>query len=68
MVKIGLVLSGGMAKGAYQIGALQAINEVFKPSDISYASAASVGAINTYLYLTEGLDKEIGRASCRERV
>jgi len=59
MPNIGLVLSGGMAKGAYQIGALRAINELFKPSDISYISAASVGALNAYLYLTNNLDKGI---------
>jgi len=57
MRNIGLVLSGGMAKGAYQIGALRAINEVFKPSDFSYISSASIGALNSYAYLTNGLDK-----------
>ncbi|MCL2456986.1 MAG: patatin-like phospholipase family protein [Defluviitaleaceae bacterium] len=57
MPNIGLVLSGGMAKGAYQIGALRAINEVFKPSAISYVSSASIGALNTYLYLTNSLEK-----------
>ena len=57
MRNIGLVLSGGMAKGAYQIGALRAINEIFKPSDFSYVSAASVGALNSYVYLTNDLDK-----------
>lgn len=59
MPSIGIVLSGGMAKGAYQAGALRAINEIFKPSDISYVSAASVGALNAYLYLTNGLDKGV---------
>ena len=59
MPNIGLVLSGGMVKGAYQIGALQAINEIFSPSDICYASAASVGALNTYAYLTQGLTKGV---------
>jgi predicted acylesterase/phospholipase RssA len=59
MPNIGLVLSGGMAKGAYQIGALQAINEMFKPSGVSYVSSASIGALNTYLYLTNALDKGI---------
>jgi predicted acylesterase/phospholipase RssA len=53
---IGLVLSGGMAKGAYQIGALQAISEMFIPTDFKYVSAASVGALNSYAFLTYGLD------------
>lgn len=52
---IGLVLSGGMGKGAYQVGALTAINEFFRPSDFEYVSAASVGALNTYAYLTNKL-------------
>ena len=59
MPSIGLVLSGGMAKGAYQIGALQAINEIFKPADFSFISAASVGVLNTYAYLTHGLNKGV---------
>jgi len=56
---IGLVLSGGMAKGAYQIGALQAINEFLKPSDFKYVAASSIGVLNSYAYLTNGLDKAI---------
>lgn len=55
MKHIGLVLSGGMAKGAYQIGALTAISEFFDPSDFEYVSAASVGALNTYAFLTGNL-------------
>lgn len=54
---IGLVLSGGMGKGAYQVGALQAINEFFKPSDFEYVSAASIGVLNTYAFLTNNLEK-----------
>lgn len=57
MKKIGLVLSGGMAKGAYQIGALEAIDEVFNRTDFTYVSAASVGVLNTYAYLTGNLEK-----------
>lgn len=54
---IGLVLSGGMGKGAYQIGALTAIDEFFNPSDFEYVSAASIGVLNTYAYLTNNLQK-----------
>ncbi|MFQ6948275.1 MAG: patatin-like phospholipase family protein [Blautia hansenii] len=57
MKHIGLVLSGGMGKGAYQIGALTALNEVFHPSDFEYVSAASIGVLNTYTYLTGNLRK-----------
>lgn len=56
MRHIGLVLSGGMGKGAYQIGALSAIKEYFPPSDFEYVSAASVGALNAYAFLTDNLD------------
>lgn len=54
---IGLVLSGGMGKGAYQVGALTAIDEFFKPSEFEYVSAASIGTLNTYAYLTNNLSK-----------
>lgn len=54
---IGLVLSGGMGKGAYEIGALTAISEFFDPSDFEYVSAASVGVLNTYAFLTNNLPK-----------
>lgn len=56
MRHIGLVLSGGMGKGAYQIGALSAIKEYFSPSDFEYVSAASVGALNAYAFLTDNLN------------
>lgn len=57
MKHIGLVLSGGMGKGAYQIGALSAISEFFIPSDFEYVSAASIGTLNTYAFLTNNLGK-----------
>ncbi len=55
MARIGLLLSGGMAKGAYQIGALKAIRERFAPSDIACVSAASIGALNAYAYVHDFL-------------
>lgn len=57
MKNIGLVLSGGMGKGAYQIGALLAISEYFEPTDFKFVSAASIGALNAYAYLTDNLIK-----------
>ena len=56
MKRIGLLLSGGLGKGAYQIGALQAIKTYFKPEDFTCVSAASVGALNAYAYLTDSLE------------
>ncbi len=55
-MKIGLILSGGMAKGAYQLGALRAINEYLKPTDIQYVSVASVGIINAMAHFSNQLD------------
>lgn len=56
-MNIGLVLSGGMAKGAYQIGALRALNSFVPPSEIKYISCASIGVLNGYAYATENLDR-----------
>ena len=50
-MKIGLVLSGAMGKGAYQVGALRAIEEYIAPKDVNYVSAASAGILNAYAFL-----------------
>lgn len=55
-MKVGLVLSGGFLKGAYQIGALRALSESPLSREISCVSAASIGAINAYAYMTDKLD------------
>ena len=55
-MNIGLVLSGGMAKGAYQIGALQAIKNFLPTDEIKYISCASIGVLNGYAYATDKLD------------
>ncbi len=55
-MNIGLVLSGGMAKGAYQIGALRAIEKFVPKNEIKYMSCASVGVLNGYAYATDNLD------------
>ena len=54
-MNIGLVLSGGMAKGAYQVGALKALNSFIPLSEIKYISGASVGVLNGYAYAAERL-------------
>ncbi len=56
MKKIGVVLSGGLAKGAYQIGALEAIAEYFEPQEVFAVSASSVGALNAYAYFCGSLN------------
>ena len=55
-MNIGLVLSGGMAKGAYQIGALRALNNFIPLNEIKYMSCASIGVLNGYAYATDNLD------------
>ena len=54
-MNIGLVLAGGMAKGAYQIGALQALSEFVPLEEIKYISCASIGVLNGYAYATGNL-------------
>jgi predicted acylesterase/phospholipase RssA len=54
MANIGLVLSGGMAKGAYQVGVLKALREFvdLQKNDRIYISSSSIGALNAYAYLS----------------
>ena len=56
-MNIGLVLSGGMAKGALQLGALYALNEYIPLEEIKYVCCASVGALNGYAYMTNKLEQ-----------
>lgn len=56
-MKIGVVLSGGMAKGAYQIGALRALNKFIPLNEIKYMSCSSIGVLNGYAYATGNLDR-----------
>lgn len=55
-MNIGLVLSGGMAKGAYQIGALRALGHFVPLNEVKHISCASVGVLNGYAYATDNLD------------
>lgn len=57
MFKIGLVFSGGMAKGAYHIGAIKAVQEFFPDEYIKAVSAASIGSLNAYTFLTGQTDE-----------
>ncbi len=56
-MNIGIVLAGGFAKGAYQVGALKAIRELIPVENIKYISCASIGALNGYAYATNKLEK-----------
>ena len=55
-LKIGLVVSGGMAVGAYHAGALKALSEVVPRDSIKVISTSSIGTLNSYAYATGKLD------------
>ncbi|MCL2201957.1 MAG: patatin-like phospholipase family protein [Oscillospiraceae bacterium] len=55
MPNIGLVLSGGFAKGAYQVGVLKALSEYLQPDDITYICASSIGVLNAYCFVQNKL-------------
>ncbi|MFI3176135.1 MAG: patatin-like phospholipase family protein [Eubacteriales bacterium] len=56
MSRIGLVLSGGMMKGAYQAGVLKALLEYIKEDEFHMVSGASIGAVNGYAAMCGNLD------------
>lgn len=56
-MNIGLVLSGGAAKGAYQIGALRALSQFIPLQEIKYISCSSIGVLNGYAYATGKLEQ-----------
>lgn len=56
-MKIGLVLSGGGAKGAYQIGMMRALEELGISKQIKVISGTSIGAFNALSYAVGGTEK-----------
>lgn len=50
-MKIGLMLGGGGAKGAYQLGVLKALEEQKLMNQIECIAGASIGALNGFYYL-----------------
>ncbi|MBE3597774.1 MAG: patatin-like phospholipase family protein [Limnochordaceae bacterium] len=53
--RVALVLSGGGARGAYQVGALRAVAERFGPQGIGIVSGSSIGAVNGAV-MAEGIE------------
>ena len=47
---LGLVLSGGGAKGAYEVGVWQALHEAGIAGDVAAVSGTSIGAVNAALF------------------
>lgn len=56
-MKIGLVLSGGGGRGAYELGVWKALKELKIDEYIEVFSGTSIGAINSALFLQDDLDK-----------
>lgn len=55
--KIGIVMSGGSSKGAYQIGFFKALIKSGLYPCVETISATSIGAINAYAFLTGKLEQ-----------
>ena len=50
-LRIGIVFSGGFAKGAYEIGFCKALLEYTQLNNIKAVSGASIGALNAYGFI-----------------
>lgn len=49
-MNVGLVLAGGVSKGAYQAGFLKALNEETAPNTVTSISCSSIGLFGGYAY------------------
>lgn len=56
MQTIGIIISGGSSKGAYQIGFFKALMKYGIYTDIQSISATSIGAVNAYAFLCRKLE------------
>ena len=56
-MKIGVVLAGGANKGAYEIGVVRALAELFLPEDIRYISGSSIGCLSAYALATGKIEE-----------
>lgn len=55
-INVGIVFSGGFAKGAYEVGFCRAILEYINKENIKVVSGASIGALNAYGFINNKLD------------
>lgn len=58
-MKVGLVLSGGGGKGAYELGVWKAIKELGIDKYIKAVSGASIGAMNAVLFAQNDYDRAL---------
>lgn len=56
MANIGVVLGGGLAKGAYQAGLVKLLLERENPLDNYFVVGASVGSLNGYAFASHQID------------
>lgn len=55
-IKIGIVFSGGFAKGAYEIGFCKALLEYINLENVKAVSGSSIGALNAFGFINNKLD------------
>ena len=55
-LRIGIVFSGGFAKGAYEVGFCKALLEYIDIKNIKAVSGASIGAVNAYGFINNRFD------------
>ncbi|WP_162146790.1 patatin-like phospholipase family protein [Acholeplasma granularum] len=60
-LKVGLMLGGGGAKGAYQLGVIKALEEAKLLKHINSISGVSIGAINTLLLMSNKKYQEMSK-------
>jgi NTE family protein len=58
--RLGLVLAGGGAKGAYQVGVFRALRELGLDRQVSAVAGTSIGALNAALFLQGDIDAGTG--------
>lgn len=69
-MKVGLVLAGGGARGAYQIGSWKALKELGIDKHIKVISGTSIGALNSVLFMKGDIDlaEELWTTISREKI
>jgi predicted acylesterase/phospholipase RssA len=70
-LRIGLILSGGGAKGVYQAGAMKAIHEFLKRYDslgkVKMIAGTSIGSWNSMFWLADLVGADPGKTSVHEQ-
>lgn len=69
-MKIGLVLSGGGARGAYEVGVWKALEELGITKHIKVISGTSIGALNSILFISQSIKdtEKLWKSLSREQI